>query len=144
MRLLHALLYTVCNRYDETATHILLRLVPSLEPIGTIRLVKLSPKTKDHDIVNDKGSNDQSLYCYKLSRLAVLKDYRNYRFGRTLVLALHECAKRDAESSNCSGLVNTEKAHSSSNSVTEIKVIAHSQIPVKEFYAKYVSCVPSL
>jgi predicted GNAT family N-acyltransferase len=58
---------------------------------------------------------------YKLGRLAVLKPYRQYRFGRDLVLALHRWAKDDAKRS---GL---QVAH----------VICHSQLPVKGFYAKY-------
>ena len=97
----------VPNRYcslDEGATHILLRLVPSLQPIGTIRCTK----TEQY---------------YKLSRLAVLKDFRKYRFGRALVQSLHDFAKADA------------KASGSRVSET-IKVIAHSQIPVKGFYGK--------
>ena len=93
-------------RYDEEATHILLRLVPSLKPIGTIRCVKM----KDY---------------YKLTRLAVLKDYRKYRFGRALVQSLHDYVKADARASGLAG----------SGSVN---VVAHSQIPVKEFYGKCV------
>ncbi|EJD01583.1 uncharacterized protein FOMMEDRAFT_21943 [Fomitiporia mediterranea MF3/22] len=63
---------------DETATHFLLRLVPSSEPIGTIRAVRIGDD-------------------YKLSRLVVLKQYRKYQFGRALVLALHEWVVRDAQ-----------------------------------------------
>ena len=57
------------RRYDETATHILLRLTPSLTPVGTIR------------VTQPKGT------YYKLSRLVVLKEYRQFRFGRALVEA---------------------------------------------------------
>ncbi|CDO73763.1 hypothetical protein BN946_scf185015.g91 [Trametes cinnabarina] len=95
---------TEIDEYDEEATHILLRLVPSLKPVGTIRCVKL----KDY---------------YKLSRLAVLKDYRKYRFGAALVQSLHDHVKADARAS---GLAASDAA----------KVIAHSQIPVKGFYGK--------
>ena len=52
--------------------HLLLRLFPSLEPIGTVRLIDLSPTKK------------------KLSRLCVLKEYRSFKFGRDLVLASHK------------------------------------------------------
>jgi len=83
---------------DPTATHFLLRLVPSFTPIGTIRAYRVD------------GAN-----YYKLGRLAVLKPYRQYRFGRDLVLALHRWAKDDAKRS---GL---QVAH----------VICHSQLPVK-------------
>lgn len=93
-------------RYDEAATHILLRLTPSLAPIGTIRCVR-SPHGD----------------YYKLSRLAVLPEYRRYRFGRALVEALHAWVKAHALESNNSdaGFVN---------------IVCHSQIPVQGFYAK--------
>ncbi|KAH7887527.1 acyl-CoA N-acyltransferase [Phlebopus sp. FC_14] len=67
------------NRHDPTAAHFLLRLVPSLTPIGTIRAHKV------------EGTD-----YYKLSRLAILKLYRRYHLGRDLVLALHEWVKGDA------------------------------------------------
>ena len=89
---------------DETATHFLLRLTPSLTPIGTIRCTK------------HEG-------YYKLSRLAVLKDFRQYRFGRALVQSLHDHVTADAKAS---GL----------RAPQTVKIIAHSQIPVKGFYGK--------
>ncbi|GBE79911.1 acyl-CoA N-acyltransferase [Sparassis latifolia] len=95
---------TEIDDLDETATHILLRLVPSLTPIGTIRCSR----------------NDTQGY-YKLSRLAVLQDYRQYRFGRKLVLALHDYVRQDL--AQCGRASTTVKAH--------------SQIPVKGFYAKF-------
>lgn len=95
-------------REDETATHFLLRLVPSLVPIGTVRCVL--PKGKDSDT-----------YSYKLGRLVVLAPYRKYRLGRALVLALHEWATQHAVSAGRAGA---------------IRLIAHSQLPVKAFYAK--------
>jgi hypothetical protein len=55
-----------------------------------------------------------------LSRLSVLKDFRNLHFGRELVLALHKWVATDALSRG---------EHS-------VKVVCHSQIPVKAFYAK--------
>ncbi|KAI9000807.1 acyl-CoA N-acyltransferase [Trametes punicea] len=96
---------TEIDDYDAEATHILLRLVPSLKPVGTIRCVKLEG-------------------FYKLSRLAVLKDYRKHRFGRALVQSLHDHVKADARASGLAGS-------------DTVKVIAHSQIPVKEFYGKF-------
>src|SRR5258705_13463088 len=60
------------------ATHFLLRLTPSLTPVGTIRCAKLAP------------------FTYKLTRLAVLKNYRKQNFGRFLVLALHNWVKQQA------------------------------------------------
>ena len=76
--------------------------MPSLEPVGTIRPV-CTPG------------------YYKLSRLAVLKDYRQYSFGRALVLGLHDWVRADAIRNGRDG---------------EIKIRSHSQIPVKGFYAK--------
>ncbi|TFK55607.1 acyl-CoA N-acyltransferase [Heliocybe sulcata] len=89
---------------DETAAHFLLRLVPSLTPIGTIRSYKAT-----------------NAPYYKLSRLAVLKDYRKYGFGRELVLALHNWVIQDAKGRGLTG---------------SAPVVSHSQIPVKRFYAK--------
>lgn len=86
------------------ATHFLLRLVPSLKPIGTIR-----------------GSKSPEGY-YKLSRLAVLKDYRQFKFGRELVSKLHDWVKADAIANN----------HKSDVA----RVVSHSQLYVKGFYAK--------
>ena len=87
---------------DPNATHFLLRLLPSLKPVGTIRCTKHNG-------------------YYKLSRLAVLKDYRQYRFGRELVQAFLDHVKRDAKRS---GLPDP------------VTIKCHSQIPVKGFYAK--------
>ncbi|KAG6884764.1 hypothetical protein C0993_008461 [Termitomyces sp. T159_Od127] len=88
---------------DKTATHFLLRLTPSLTPVGTIR-----------------GYHAPGYY--KLSRLAVLKDYRGLRFGRELVLALHEWVR----------------AHALSAGSTDwADVVSHSQLPVKGFYARF-------
>ncbi|KZT71446.1 acyl-CoA N-acyltransferase [Daedalea quercina L-15889] len=88
---------------DSAATHILLRLTPSLKPVGTIRCTK------------HEG-------YYKLSRLAVLKDHRRYRFGRALVLALHNHVQLDAKRSE---------------QYDTVTIKCHSQIPVKGFYAKF-------
>ena len=93
------------HRLDETAEHFLLRLLPSLQPIGTVRASRASCGGAPY---------------YKLSRLAVLKDFRKHSLGRELVLALHKWAATDAQSHG---------EHSA-------KVICHSQISVKAFYAK--------
>jgi len=96
-------LETEIDEHEDTATHFLLRLLPSNTPVGTIRCVK----GKDY---------------YKLSRLAVLKDYRQFRFGRQLVSALHDFVKDDARKSG---------------NPDPTRVISHSQLPVKGFYAKF-------
>src|SRR5258705_3921188 len=72
------LTYCCFDSEGDKATHFLLRLSPSLIPIGTIRCVKLAPLT------------------YKLTRLAVLRNYRKRNFGRFLVLALHDWVKQQA------------------------------------------------
>lgn len=81
----------------------MLRLLPSLRPIGTIR-----------------ASRTSTTNYYKLSRLAVHKDYRKLHFGRELVLALHNWVATDALSLG----------------ETSAKVVSHSQIPAMAFYVK--------
>ncbi|KAK2466039.1 hypothetical protein APHAL10511_001681 [Amanita phalloides] len=93
------------DNFDETATHFLLRLTPSLVPIGTIRCHKV-PDT----------------HYYKLTRLAVLEEYRRFGFGRELVQALHDRVKDAAMRAGHTG---------------SVQIITHSQIPVKTFYAKF-------
>lgn len=93
---------TLPDSLDATATHILLRLTPSLRPIGTIRA--------------SKGSG-----YYKLSRLAVLSDYRKYGLGKELVQALHDWVRRDAKAAGLTGVV---------------KIRCHSQIYIKGFYGR--------
>ncbi|KAI0692266.1 acyl-CoA N-acyltransferase [Cytidiella melzeri] len=68
---------------DETGTHILLRLTPSLKPVGTIRV----SKGRDY---------------YKLSRLAVLQGYRHFRFGRKLVESVSDWVREDARNAGLS------------------------------------------
>ena len=53
----------------------------------------------------------------------MLPEFRKYRLGSKLVLAVHEWAKQDA----------AKRGHAS------VEVILHSQIPAKPFYAKWVS-----
>jgi ribosomal protein S18 acetylase RimI-like enzyme len=91
---------------DRVGTHLLLRLLPSLEPIGTVRCYKTETAT-------DRES-------YRLSRLCVLKEFRRYKFGSELVLALHECIKQAAKQAGS----------------ISVNVLAHSQIPAIPFYAK--------
>ncbi|KII95005.1 hypothetical protein PLICRDRAFT_199139 [Plicaturopsis crispa FD-325 SS-3] len=96
---------TEIDDLDETATHFLLRLVPSQTPVGTIRATRA-----------------ESGAYYKLSRFAVLKEYRTFKFGRELVLALHDWVLEDARRRGVSG---------------SVKIVTHSQIPVKGLYARY-------
>ncbi|KAG8817776.1 hypothetical protein FRC19_011161 [Serendipita sp. 401] len=98
---------TEIDKYDNpgVSTHILLRLLPSLEPTGTIRITHLSPTEK------------------KLGRLCVLKDYRNFKFGKDLVLAAHDYL-----------LSSPQRVESAEPG--RLSVALHSQIYVKGFYAK--------
>ncbi|KAJ8455487.1 hypothetical protein ONZ45_g18933 [Pleurotus djamor] len=144
---------------EDEATHFLLRLTdtPDLTPVGTIRAYKSSPHIPNP--------------YYKLTRLAVLKPYRQYKFGRELVEALHNWVKHDALTSKNGNLIEdtrtrhldnpvssnlnveeedtpgSDSSNSNSNSTANgngnrngrdwVQVIAHSQIPVKGFYAKH-------
>jgi len=105
------------NRLDEgdKATHFLLRLTPSLTPIGTIRASRSSPGTTKRPY-------------YKLSRLAVLKEYRRYRFGRALVQRLHDWVAEDT----IARVTQQDDEHSPD----VVEIVSHSQIPVKGFYVK--------
>ena len=76
--------------------------MPTLIPVGTIRATKF-------------GSE-----YYKLSRFVVLKDYRQYNFGRELVSALHDWVRQDAAGGS-------------------VQIACHSQLYVKGFYEKCVS-----
>ena len=89
-------------RWDGNSAHLLLRLVPSLKPIGVVRPIH----TPNY---------------YKLSRLAVLEEYRRFSFGRALVHGLHDWVRSDAMKRGCKG---------------EVKIRTHSQLPVKGFYTK--------
>jgi hypothetical protein len=59
---------------------------------------------------------------YRLSQLAILRDFRKHGFGRELVLrlALHEWAIADSRS----------------RGKQTVTVFCHSQIPIKSFYAR--------
>jgi GNAT superfamily N-acetyltransferase len=74
--------------FEKVSTHFLLRLTPSLAPIGTIRAYKPPAAT-----------------YYKLSRLAVLGDHRRFGFGRDLVTALHRWVAADAQQKGDVGFV---------------------------------------
>jgi len=120
------------NRYEDKAAHFLLRLTPSLKPIGSIRAVKFQPDIGvGHGTTN--GHNHGAYY--KLTRLAVLKDYRKYSFGRLLVIAMHEWIKEDALHDLEAQQVATSQGTGAPGPAT-VKVITSSQMPVKAFYGK--------
>jgi GNAT superfamily N-acetyltransferase len=95
-------------------------LTPSLTPVGTIRACR--PPDKNY---------------YKLTRLAVLKEYRKHRFGAALVRCLHAWVAQDA-SARLQQYQDLQAQSQSPAAVraTSVDVICHSQIPVKRFYAK--------
>ena len=64
--------------------------------------------------------HSQTKGVYKLGRLAVLREFRKYRFGQGLVLTVHEWVKQDA----------------ARRGRAQAEIISHSQIPVKGFYAR--------
>lgn len=108
----HAILST--RSLEDSSTHFLLRLVPSLKPVGTIRYTKFKNYSK-------------------LSRLAVLKDYRQHKFGRALVETLHKHAVEDAIQLK-SASPNKDDILAGVQNV--IRIVSHSQLPVKAFYAR--------
>jgi GNAT superfamily N-acetyltransferase len=64
-------------RFDAVSATFLLRLIPSLEPVGTIRAVR-----------HPDG-------YYKLTRMIVLKPYRKLDFGKELIEAMHAWIQLD-------------------------------------------------
>ncbi|CAA7260085.1 unnamed protein product [Cyclocybe aegerita] len=149
------------NSKEDVSTHFLLRLTPSLEPVGTIRTYTI-PVPVPSDSSSTASSTSTSLpsansgstpaQAYKLTRLAVLKEYRQFRFGRALVLALHEWVRKHAlglaltASSSASSSSSVSSVSGTSATATEhppaaVTIVAHSQIPAKGFYARCV--VPS-
>ncbi|CAL1701286.1 unnamed protein product [Somion occarium] len=112
------------DNLEDVATHFLLRLTSGSDagkPVGTIRYTKqTSPSTRET--------------YYKLSRFAVLKDYRNYRFGVGLVNALHDYIRTDARKSRNEGSANGNNAPGDQDGF--VRVVCHSQIYIKGFYEK--------
>jgi predicted GNAT family N-acyltransferase len=93
---------------DPIATHVLIR-VTSAEssiPVGTAR-ISYTPDEFGH---------------YRIGRLAVMKEYRKYRLGSKIMLALEEWAIRDAPTRL--------------NGSDELRIALHSQMPAQPFYAK--------
>ncbi|KAJ7752814.1 acyl-CoA N-acyltransferase [Mycena maculata] len=96
------------------ARHFLLR-VTEEDPTTGVRTVKPAGTIRGH-LVNPDGPVKR----YKLSRLAVDKDYRKHRFGRVLVESLNEWVKAEAARLECAA-----------------EIECHAQLPVIPFYAKF-------
>ncbi|KAJ7087409.1 acyl-CoA N-acyltransferase [Mycena crocata] len=105
---------TEFDEVEDVATHFLLR-VTEEDPATGKQTVK-SVGTIRGTIPGTYPSTNR----YKLSRLAVDKDYRTHRFGRLLVESLHKWMQEDAKASN-----------------VPAEMEAHSQLPVMGFYAKF-------
>ncbi|KAF9263722.1 hypothetical protein L218DRAFT_1077236 [Marasmius fiardii PR-910] len=111
---------------DPSVKHFLLRLMPSLAPIGVVRGTK------------SLNENDNT-YTYKLSRLAILKPYRQYKLGRELINALHDWVRSDVKAATNHHQGQGQKGQGTSSPPRQqyVRIIAHSQIPVKGFYSKF-------
>ncbi|KAH9943238.1 acyl-CoA N-acyltransferase [Epithele typhae] len=110
-------LETEVDEFDDAATHFLLRLTPSMQPIGTIRCVR----------------GPHGAY-YKLTRLAILHGFRKHRFGRALVLALHDYIRTDVRARAAAAAA---PGPAGSPEPTSVTVVCSSQLPAKGFYAKF-------
>ncbi|KAJ6539671.1 acyl-CoA N-acyltransferase [Mycena capillaripes] len=99
---------------EDVAYHFLLRVTEedpstgerSVKSVGTIR--------------GTTPDAYPSINRYKLSRLAVDKNYRKHRFGRLLVESLHKWIQEDAKATS-----------------RPAEVECHSQLPAMAFYAKF-------
>jgi len=101
------LIFPLFHSLDDTSEHFLLRLMPSLLPIGTVRVSRTS---------------SGGVPCYTLSRFAILKDYRQHGFqvGRELVQTLHEWVIADSQS----------------RGEQIATVLCHSLVTLKSFYGR--------
>ena len=108
-------------------------MLPSQRPVGTIRCTRAADGA-----------------YYKLSRLAVHRDFRRFRFGRALVLSLHAFVRADAgaRASHGGSPLPTARAAGAAgagagaapgedgSAPESVLVVCHSQIPAKGFYGK--------
>lgn len=126
---------------DDTATHLLLRLTPSLTPIGTLRLY---PAPDGSHLI--------------LGRVAILAAYRKYGLGKVLMLAGHERAVREpyliqsspamspVESSPTESLIpstitldSNSKVNGADTDRSTITVKLGAQLYAMPFYARFVA-----
>ncbi|KAK7676890.1 hypothetical protein QCA50_020146 [Cerrena zonata] len=131
---------TEIDDLEDVGTHFLLRLTSGADagkPIGTIRTSRhTSPSTGE--------------VYYKLSRFTVLKEYRSYKFGVRLVHAMHDYIRADvkkknlertAVQTNTNATTNEENVPNAESGTADsdafIRVVCHSQIYIKGFYARF-------
>ncbi|WWD22130.1 hypothetical protein CI109_106619 [Kwoniella shandongensis] len=120
---------TEMDEHDPTAVHFLLTTPVSSPPDeSTSSLTPTSnlPSTTEKPIGTIRFVPELG----KLTRLAVLKEYRQYGFGRVLVEGMEKFIKDNAESEALNGLVKEIDGQK------VIKIKCHSQIPVVAFYSR--------
>ncbi|KAF8324339.1 acyl-CoA N-acyltransferase [Cantharellus anzutake] len=124
------------DEYDRSPEtfHFLLRLLPSQEAIGTVRVYPL----KHPDTPTDTGTQKEDAHgsaaaypTFALGRLCVLEQYRKYKFGHKLVQQAHSFIRNRL-------LASRAHARDSSSESNEIlgEFIIHAQVQVKGFYLK--------
>lgn len=144
---LHSILTEYLNRHDiDTSTaHFLVRLTPSLEPIGTIRIfpnpsVNATPEHAHHGKPLPK-------LTYELGRLCVSAAYRKHGFGSVLVDAAHTWVKEQMRKHDQSATSLTGSLRGNFETLddgTSAEIILHAQIPAMPFYMRFASrCILS-
>ncbi|PPQ65371.1 hypothetical protein CVT24_011481 [Panaeolus cyanescens] len=111
----------VKDTLNANAAHFLLQSTPSLMPIGTIRACKFTSTQ-----ITENGLHSTKTY-YKLTRFAILKEFRGKHLGEALVHRLHEWVLEDAAKDRLQTLDGTSAT---------VTIIAHSQIYATGFYAR--------
>lgn len=117
------------DEYDNESTtaHFLLRLLPSKEPIGAIRLY---PGLKHPD--SNNNTNHQSYPSWKFGRLCVLKPYREFGLGSALIAAGHAWLRSAAIKDRAPD--NGVEGEDSLVPVAEVSLV--SQVHATGFYAR--------
>jgi predicted GNAT family N-acyltransferase len=83
-------------------------------------LLRLLPSHTPIGTIRASRASSDGVPYYKLGRLAVLRAFRKQNFGRELVLALHDWVTTDSQS----------------RGERYAKMVCHSQISAKAFYAR--------
>ncbi|KAK8846810.1 hypothetical protein IAR55_005898 [Kwoniella newhampshirensis] len=120
---------TEIDEHDPTAVHFLLTTPVSSPPdVSTSSL----PPTSHSSTTTEKpiGTIRFVPELGKLTRLAVLKEYRQYGLGRLLVEEMEKWVKNNAETEALKDLIKDI------GGLGAIKIKCHSQIPVVPFYSR--------
>ena len=124
----------VC-RYDRSpeTVHFLLRLLPSEEPIGTIRVYPLRASDSSSTPIEIHGKDASHAHLtyptFGLGELCVLHQYRKHKFGHRLVQWAHAYIRDRLLAS---------KAYSEAVDQDKIlgEFIIHAQVQARGFYEK--------